>query len=142
MAQNILAGLDAWLSTWPGAGGNLKKPEIVVASDVDQVAAHDPKPVSENMNFHDRAVGDTQAIPAKVAAASLPAQGNEWRPLADVYYRHHLSCLQCMAAGQNPRLSRCTTGHPLWEQYRAAFLQSQRAAVYRVINTEVCDGKK
>ncbi|WP_148304911.1 hypothetical protein [Castellaniella defragrans] len=142
MAQNILAGLDAWLSTWPGAGGNLKKPETVVEPDVDQVAANDPKPASENMTFHDRAVGDTRAIPATVAAASLPAQENEWRPLADVYYRHHFGCLRCMAAGQNPHLDRCITGHPLWAAYRAAFRQSKRPVGHRVVNTGVCDGEK
>ena len=122
MAQNILAGLDAWLSMWPGAGGNLKKSEILVEPDVDQVAANDPKHASENMTFHDRAVGDTQAMPTTVAAASLPAQDDEWRPLADVYYRHHFGCLRCMAAGQNPNLARCITGHSLWEAYRATVM--------------------
>ena len=115
------------------------KAELIELLQADQSSA------SENMLVHDRAAGDTQACPTMgcmVAMVSTPEQTIEWRPLADVYYRHHFGCLQCMAAGQNPHLLRCTTGHPLWEQYRAAFLQSKRTAGHRGVNTEACDGKK
>lgn len=101
---------------------------------------------SESMLVHDRAAGDIQAIPVTidctVATGSAPAQAIEWRPLADVYYRHHFGCLRCMAAGQNPHLVRCIAGYPLWEAYRAAFQQSKRVIGRGAINIEACDGKK
>lgn len=33
------------------------------------------------------------------------------------YLIHHFKCQHCIAAGQNPNLSRCATGLPLWSAY-------------------------
>ncbi|CAM5185428.1 putative protein OS=Castellaniella sp OX=1955812 GN=EPN31_14055 PE=4 SV=1 [Castellaniella denitrificans] len=63
----------------------------------------------------------------EVATGSTPAQAIEVRPLADAYYRHHFGCLHCIAAGQNPHLSRCAVGKPLWDAYRAASIQNREA---------------
>lgn len=59
----------------------------------------------------------------QVATEKAPAQVIEWRHPADAYYRHHWKCRHCIAAGQNPHLSRCTVGKPLWEAYRAASIR-------------------
>ena len=108
MAQNILAGLDAWLTTWPGAGGDLIKPEIQAA------------PASNHEGFVVSAVTSpvtTETAPDNMATS---AQAIAWRPLADAYYRHHFGCLRCIAAGQNPKLHRCGAGAVLWQAYRGA----------------------
>ncbi|MBV2181604.1 MAG: hypothetical protein KUL86_10280 [Castellaniella sp.] len=146
MALNILAGVDTWLGTWSGDGGdltkpdigrdraigrNLKKPEIGAVPATGKTAANDPAQDTDCMAFHDRVESTqvkvrtevrtetavtTAAVTKPVTAAS--AQAIEWRPLADAYYRHHFGCLRCIAAGQNPHLSRCTVGAPLWQAYQ------------------------
>jgi len=63
----------------------------------------------------------------EVATESIPAPAIEVRPLADAYYRHHWKCRHCIAAGQNPHLSRCAVGKPLWDAYRAASIQNREA---------------
>jgi|SRR5690625_1083648 len=45
---------------------------------------------------------------------------NDWRTLAAEYYVHHFSCHQCIAAGQNQTLARCTIGFQLWQTYQMA----------------------
>jgi hypothetical protein len=138
ISRNILAGLDAWLDAHPAPGSaaitapapNLKKPEISTALVAGRTAANDPASPPGRMIVHDRVAGDagrqfdTQPIPMEVSKPitreTAPVQASGWRPLADAYYLHHFNCLYCIAAGQNPRLRRCTVGRPLWDAYQAA----------------------
>lgn len=151
MAQNILAGLDDWL----GADCDLTKPDIGSVAATITAAANEPVShppavavtAPDCMTFHDLvespqvatggqvatektvstvAVSSPQ-VANEVATESTPAQAIEVRPLADAYYRHHFGCLHCIAAGQNPHLSRCPTGKPLWDAYLAASIQNREA---------------
>ncbi|WP_417251293.1 hypothetical protein [Castellaniella sp.] len=137
MAQNILAGLDDWL----GADCDLKKPDVGSVAAIPQAAANEPVShppavavtAPDTMTFHDLAERPQGLVRTEVrtekavSTESAPAQAIEVRPLADAYYRHHWKCLHCIAAGQNPNLTRCAVGTPLWDAYRAASIQSREA---------------
>lgn len=68
----------------------------------------------------------TELAPASWRPAkSLPGG---WRPTADAYYAHHWTCRQCIAAGMNHELTRCSIGAPLWMAYQREVATMKRNA--------------
>ena len=47
---------------------------------------------------------------------------SELLAITKAYYAHHFSpCAQCIAAGKNPKTSRCEEGQKLWAAYQEKF---------------------
>lgn len=85
-----------------------------------------PVAVTVEAPANDAPVRTEMAVGKAAIQGSVPAHAVEWRPLADAYYRHHFGCLQCIAAGQNEHLNRCSVGRPLWVAYRTAIHKTQK----------------